>query len=137
MAERLYPSLRLFPDSLDHLFPVSPETSPVADYSDKRRVPFDPGPPSAPLSALFRLTDPGECIQATRLAPAAACMAIIENAFALDAEDAQETRRRFAQAAQAAQVIPVFDLTYPRDYTRLSEVHAAIFTALDDLQNNP
>lgn len=130
----LYPSLRLFPDSLARVLPGEVETAPVAGYTEKRRVPFGGGPDSAPLRALFRLTDPGEEIRITRLAPAAACMAIIENAFALDAEDHEETQRRFLRAADLAREIPVFDLTYPRDYARLPEVHEAILAALDTLR---
>lgn len=133
-GQSLYPSLRLFPDSLARVLPGGVESAPVAGYTLKRRVPFGSGPDSTPLCALFRLADPGEEIRVTRLAPAAACMAIIGNAFALDPGDAGETRRRFARAAEAARVIPVFDLTYPRDYARLPGVQGAILSALDTLR---
>ncbi len=137
VAERIYPSLRLLPDSLENIFPTIKLAAPVANFTDNRRVPFDVGIESAPLRALFRLTDPGKDIRVVQLAPAAACMAIIQNAFAFDSEDADEARNRFAQAALAAQVIPVFDLTYPRDYARLPEVHTAIFATLDMLPDTP
>lgn len=129
-AERLYPSLRLFPDSLDRLFPDITETGAVADYTDKRRVPFASGPEHAPLRALFRLADPGTDVGAKRLSPAAACMAIIENAFALDPEDTAETRRRLERAAEVARIVPVFDLAYPRDYDCLPQVHAVILDVI-------
>jgi hypothetical protein len=136
-AERLYPSLRLFPDSLDRLFPDISETGAVADYTDKRRVPFASGPESAPLRALFRLASPGKEIDVRRLSPAAACMGVLENAFALDPEDAQETGRRLERAAQVARVVPVFDLAYPRDYDFLPTVHAAILDTISAVLVTP
>jgi hypothetical protein len=129
-TERLYPSLRLFPDSLAHLMPEVDGTVPMADFTEKRRVPFVEGPMNAPLAALFRLADPSDDIRITSLTPAEACMAIIANSFALDASDPEETKRRFAQAAEGARNIPVYDLRYPRDYAALPEVHAAIFQAI-------
>lgn len=129
-AERLYPSLRLFPDSLDWLFPGADNTSVVADYTEKRRVPFAEGPESAPLVALFRLADPSDDIRITRLPPADACMAIIANAFSLDPSDSQETRRRFSQAAEAARHIPVYDLHHPRDYAALPDIHTRILSVI-------
>ncbi len=127
---RLHPTLRLFPDSLSRLFPGAVDTTLVADYTDKRRLSVAAGPDTAPLRALFRLCAPTEDIRIIRLAPAAACMAMIENAFALDPADARETRGRFELAAKAARVVPVFDLAYPRDYDRLPDVHSALFDAL-------
>jgi hypothetical protein len=132
-AERIYPSLRLFPDSLDRLFPGVDGTTPIAGYTSKRRVPFAEGTSDVPLRALFRLAAPEDTIRVTRLPQAAACMAVIANAFAFDPGDAHETARRFGQAAHAARSVPVFDLTYPRDYAALPAVHEAIFQTLATL----
>lgn len=135
-AVRLYPSLRLFPDSLDHLFPGIGPTTPVADYTTKRRVPFAEGPESAPLRALFRLADPSPDISATRLSQAEACMVIVANAFAFDPENRAEASARLGRVAQVARSVPVFDLAYPRDYATLPRVHDAMFAALHDLENH-
>ncbi len=129
-AHRLYPSLRLFPDSLSRLFPAAPVTSAVAENTDKRRVPFEVGPPEAPLLALFVLADPADTIRAERLTPAEACMEIIANSFSFDRNDPAEARGRLARAADLARLLPVFDLHYPRDYAALSDVHACIFETL-------
>jgi len=129
-VERLYPSLRLFPDSLDELFPTIEATAPVADYTDKRHVAFAPGPVRAPLIALFRLAEPAEDIRILRLAPAEACMALIANSFALDAANPAESKRRFVKAADVARQVPVYDLHYPRIYTAIPDVHAQIFAAV-------
>lgn len=132
-AQGIYPSLRLLPDSLENIFPTRQDTTLMADYSDKRRVPFDAGPDSAPLVALFNLAEPADRISTARLAPAAACMAVVANSFALDASDPTETRRRFVQATNLVGTVPVFDLHYPRDFKALPDVHAEIFKTLDTL----
>lgn len=132
-AKGIYPSLRLLPDALENIFPTRQDTKIMADYSDKRRVPFDAGPDSAPLVALFNLAEPADRISTARLAPAAACMAVVANSFALDASDLIETRRRFVQATNLVGTVPVFDLHYPRDFKALPDVHAEIFQTLDTL----
>lgn len=129
-AERIYPSLRLLPDSLGQIFSATDTTAPVADYTDKRHVAFAAGPDNSPLLALFRLTNPSEDIRVSRLAPAEACMALIANSFALNAADPAETRRRFIYASEVARRVPVYDLYYPRDYAAIPEVHALIFETL-------
>jgi GTPase SAR1 family protein len=132
MAARIYPSLRLFPDTLDHLFPGETRTSEVADYTTKRRVPFTPGAEASPAAAVFRLRD-SSCqdeIRIARLSQAKACMALIENSFALDAADPAEARQRFALASAAAQDIPVYDLHYPRKYDALADVQGRILEAV-------
>jgi hypothetical protein len=126
-AERLYPSLRLFPDSIDLMFPNIGSTAPVAEYTDKRHVTFAPGPASAPLIALFRLADPSDDIHISRLTFADACIALIGNSFALDPADPAEAKRRFAEASKVARQIAVYDLHYPRDYGVLPEVHELVF----------
>lgn len=132
-AQGIYPSLRLLPDALENIFPTRQDTRLMADYSDKRRLPFDAGLGSAPLVALFNLAEPADRISTARLAPAAACMAVIANSFALNASDPIETRRRFSQATNLAATVPVFDLHYPRDFKALPDVHAEIFKILDAL----
>lgn len=101
-AERFYPSLRLLPDSLEQLFPQAESTTPVAEYTDKRRVPFDGGPDRAPLAALFRLGRTESEIAIRRLSPADACMVIVSNSFTLDYSSIGESRGTFDRAADAA-----------------------------------
>lgn len=130
-ARRVYPSLRLFPDSLEWLFPDAQMTTAVAENTNKRRVPFYAGPPDAPLQALFVLSKPAEDICAVRLTQADACMKIIANSFAFDRNDPVEARTRLGKAAELARTVPVFDLRYPRDYAALKAVHCCILNALN------
>ena len=125
-AQRVYASLRLFPDSVDTLFSDVGDTTLVAHYSTKRRVPFAEGPESAPLLALFQLAEPEPEIRLRKLSMAETCMALVSNSFVLDVDNIAETRVKFGLASAAAQTIPVYDLYYPRTYDRLPEVCAAI-----------
>ncbi|WP_223428712.1 hypothetical protein [Tateyamaria pelophila] len=126
-AERVYPSLRLFPDSIDQLFTNVVHTAPVADYTSKQHVSFVSGPSRAPLSALFSIVEPTDEVRIDKLKFSDACMALIANSFALDAADTIEAKRRFAKASDVACHVPVYELHYPRDYASLTSVHAKIF----------
>lgn len=135
-AARFTPSLRLFPDVIAQILPDIGETTPVAEYTSKRRVPLAAEQDGGLITALFRLADDVEHIRITRLAPAEACMAMISNAFALEAGEPREASRRFVNAVQASSAAPVFDLHYPRDFNRLPEVHAAILDEVRFLSHN-
>lgn len=129
-AHSLCASLRLFPDAIEYLFPEVDETTPVADYTSKRHLKYAAAPDAGPISALFRLGDDASDVCVRRLNAAEACMSVIANAFALESSDAAEAQSRFARASAAARSVPVYDLQYPRDFSRLPEVHAAIFEAI-------
>lgn len=129
-AKILFQSLRLLPDAMEYLFPEVDETTPVADYTSKRHLKYAGGPDGGPIIALFRLGDDVSDVCVQRLNPAEACIALISNAFSLEASDSLESQPRFANASAAASAVPVYDLQYPRDFSRLPEVHAAIFEAI-------
>jgi hypothetical protein len=133
-GERIFPSLRLFPDAIEQICPEIDETAPVADYTTKRRLQFLSEQESGLLRALFRLADDAEDVRVTRLAPAEACIALVSNAFALEANEPREAAKRFANAAEAAKRLPVFNLVYPRDFGRLGEVHTAVLGAVKQCQ---
>lgn len=125
-ARSVYASLRLFPDSVESLFPAGHKTAPMAHYSDKRRVSFSAGPQSAPLNAIFRLSDAEPEIRIRQLSMAEACMVLVSNSFILDPEDAAQNKAKFQLASEAAREVPVYDLHYPRQYDRINEVFDAI-----------
>lgn len=129
-AKRIYASLRLFPDSVDTLFDDDRETTLVANYSTKRRVPFSEGPEIGPLAALFQLAEPDDDISVRRLSMAETCMALVSNSFVLEVDNIEETRAKFRLASQAAQIVPVYELSFPRAYDRLPDVYAAIIETL-------
>ena len=123
----------MLPDSLKALFVESPDVAPVAHYTSKQQitVPITPDDNSDPLpiAALFSLAKPspdGE-IHLRPMSPAETCMALITNSFALDPTDKALSRKKLEDASRLANAVPAFEISYPRDYARLPDVHAAIF----------
>lgn len=138
-AQAVYPSLRLFPDSVDALYVDNVITTSVAHYTPKQRISVpvsgeDAGP-ILPIRAIFLIADPSEemIIQSRRLSIAEACMAFIENSFALDPTDMQRSRNRLEAASALARHVPTFEISYPRDYARLPEVRMAILSHVPDV----
>lgn len=135
-ATALYPSLRLFPDSIAALLPKDISSEEIAHYSDKQRLPVaivkDIEPASAPIKAIFVIDEPSATeISVTRLSIADACMALVENSFALDPTDPLRARNRLDAASNLSREVPAFAISYPRDYARLPDVRSAIMTQLN------
>lgn len=137
-VQPVYPSLRLFPDSIAALMPGASTTGPVAHYSTKERIDLgfaDVGAASPlPIRALFAIAavDEHRAIGLRRLSVAQACMALVESSFALDPTDLVRARDRLKQASALAGAVPAFELSYPRDFACLAEVRRAI---VERLQN--
>jgi hypothetical protein len=121
----VYPSLRLLPDSLAHLFPEPPPTSDVAHYSDKRSVKVAASG-SAPLAALCFLGGHSESIVLRRMSTAETCVGLIANSFSLNPPDPADARRKLATASVLASDLPAWEISYPRDFARLPDVHTVI-----------
>ncbi|KPP94414.1 hypothetical protein SAMN04515621_1781 [Erythrobacter sp. HL-111] len=132
----VYPTLRLFPDTISQVFGGAVETSPMAHYSDKLRVSVPAiardAARSFPLGALFFLTGEGGASdpRADETSPSAACMALVEQSFALDPGDPGKAAARLREIARLAGAIPGYRLTYPHDYGRIAELHGVIFAAM-------
>lgn len=134
LGEPVYPSLRLFRQSIDHVFAERVGTSAMAFYSDKVHVAVA-GLNVAPaerfeLGAIFILADGEAGVALDRIAPADACMALVENSFALDPHNPTAAAQRMAQAGRAAAAIPCYELAYPHDFGLLGEVRAQVIAAL-------
>lgn len=135
----VYPSLRLFPDSLKALTPAS-NSSPVAHYTSKQaiRVPVDieTEGKSLPVQALFCLAAPlaSGPIHIRPLTPAQACIALVESGFALDPTNLAHARQRLEDAARLANRVPCFEIAYPRHYGLLPLVRRAILDKLAALE---
>lgn len=131
VGQVVYPSLRLFPETIASLLGEAPSTSPMADYSDKQNVhlPELAGDvPPLPLAAIFFLggesgaVTPGALpVDSTR-----ACIKLVEQSFTLDARDPRCAARRLAAISRLALAVPAYALSYPHDFSRLGEVHDVI-----------
>jgi len=132
----VYRSLRLFPDSIDTLFEQPVRRSDVADYTDKKNVHL---PISGQDDGLHRVRaiffinsdEPTTSARVERISPGAACMRLVEHSFWLDPTDMALTARKLAQASTLANDVPAYTLAYPRDYAKLGELHAAVFSVVD------
>lgn len=135
VCQSVYPSLRLFPDSIAALFDTPPAQEGVAHYTSKKRVQSDTldSVEEVPLRALF-LIDENRVNSRVIVRPAdrrSACMAILGQSFSLDPGETRSARERLAVASKIAQSIPTFELEYPRTYSCISEVHRALFQQLE------
>ncbi len=137
-----YPSLRLWQDSIDHLFTDQGHFSEVAHFTVKRQCfphagGMGEGVFSAPLAALFILGTPQEGSQTDQvhIEPASGgetIMALVEALFALDVRDGEFVKRQFNWAGELSRSgVAIFTLVYPRDYSLLDDVVAKIMLKLD------
>jgi hypothetical protein len=135
----VYPSLRLFPDSIEALMPGASTAGPVAHYTTKERIDVDvardAATPPLPIHALFSIGGPMQDgdVRLRRLSAAQACMTLIESSFALDPADLDQARRRLDEAGRLANSVPAFEIAYPRDYARLPDVRQAILDQAAEL----
>jgi hypothetical protein len=141
LARAVYPSLRLFPDSIAAVMPDTPSAGPVAYYANKERIDIPAQGHAAlaplPVRAIYSIAAPSldGRIRVRRMSVTETCMALVESSFALDPSDVQQARRRLDDSSALARVIPAFEIVYPRDYGRLSEVRQAILDQLAELES--
>ena len=129
----VYPGLRLWPQSVAALLEKWSPGSSVSHYSEKQRIKLqkEDGLDSVKLSSLYMLISPNSnddagSISVTRLSPRDACLELMRNSFQLDVNNIQHLSRLLAETSAVAEQLPVFSLSYPRDFSRLPEVHEAI-----------
>ncbi len=138
LVRAVCPSLRLFPDSIEALVPSTRSGATVNPQTGKCRVALDKcGTTDTPvaLRAIFLIGEPNsQGVHVQRLSIAAACMALVENSFALDPSDTDQARRRLDQASVLANLVPAYEISYPRDYARLPEVRRAILAQVAALE---
>jgi hypothetical protein len=97
--------------------------------ADALSLPHRPEP--AQLACMIVLEGESDDIVLERLSPADATMAWRSNAFVVDLRAPQVLRDTMQRAARLAQAVPAYKLKYPRSYTRLPEVVAAVSACLD------
>jgi hypothetical protein len=129
-----YSSLRLWPESVARLYAQAPATAAMAHYSSKQRIILEDSAANSdgplPLASFYLLgsevrTDNAE-ISLQRLSPREGCIVIIGNSFQLDVTDRFRAAEIFASASPIAEQVPVYSVSYPRDFSRLTEVQDTI-----------
>ncbi|MEH6836223.1 MULTISPECIES: hypothetical protein [Falsihalocynthiibacter] len=138
-GKAVYPSLRLLPDSLAELYSEPPDSTAIANYTSKQSVsvptPSNTEQSPVPIGAFFFLgPEPaGGSITFRRMSVAECCMGLITNSFALDPTDKTRAHQKMMDASSLASKVPAFELFYPRDFSRLSEVHHALTVQMQTL----
>jgi hypothetical protein len=131
-----YPSLRLWPDSQEAMFPGSRRFTEMAHYTNKRQLTgIETEQASADPIAITVLFVLGEAGKAPRddsilieaVSGMTAMMAMIESAFTLDVVSKEVARRNFQLVADVAQSgVPLYTLNYARRYELLPKVQAVV-----------
>ena len=125
-ARPSHASVRLWLDSESALF--NPALADDGDEQvEKSRLISGPGLPHQqdpiPLDVLYFLGDAdSDTIAFDRLTPQAGLSCLIQHAFLLDVDDRARVRAHFGRLADLSEVVPMFTLNYPRQYSRLHEV---------------
>ncbi len=136
LGEAVYPSLRLYPEAIAEILGEGLATAPMAHYSEKRHVlgfaadVAQPGP--LPIGHIFMLTNAASAPQLAAISPREACMAMIQQSFALDPNDIGAAAERMQQAVALASAIPASRLSYMRDFNQLPNVHRLIEQRMAD-----
>lgn len=131
----VYRSLRLFPDSIATLLEQPTSLSAVADYTRKRHVHLpvsENGNDDHRVQAIFFLNPDEDHASASVRAvlPGDACMRLVENSFWLDPTDIALSARKLKLASVLVNCVPTYQLAYPRDYSKLAELHATVVSVL-------
>jgi hypothetical protein len=129
-----YCGSRLWTDSALALFPHHVESVAVSETSDKKRLILhdDSIGVDVPIHGVFVLTNPEKDshaaeVRVTRISGAENLMALLRCGFMVDPHDVHATARQFSSACRIAATSPsVYSISYPRDFGRLTDVHAAI-----------
>ncbi len=125
------PELRLFADSAQHLLGAAAD-----DWDEGAKHSASLNPDMAvqntpvPLRAIFLLGDgSAQAVQITLLTSQNALSQMLQHSFVLDVEDKARLKAHFARLADLAMDVPCFALDYPRDYSALPQVIAAVRAA--------
>lgn len=139
VQEPVEPSLRLRPESAAALVETGSGTLVRAKpllgktrYYPSRDLPFCSEP--RPLRAAFFLADEGASeVRITPFAGAQTHVEWVRSSFLLDVADAAALTRQMSRIARLVAEIPCFRLDYPRDFSRLGEVRAAVLDRLSTI----
>ena len=142
MGRAIYQSLRLKPDSVEKLFMDQHSLSQLFPYTSKQRITVQQeadsytGPVTVPAIFFLAPEHSKNAINVRQMSAAETCIGIITNSFSLDPTDAALAANKLTIAGAMAADIPAFELSYPRDFSRLHDVHVAIQNQLEHLNGS-
>lgn len=132
-----YPGLRLWPESAKTLLGQDNSLSRVAQYhpKERHRTTFSGqmNERTMPIQAVYELAEPrpevaGVVVSA--LSPQRSVIELIESSFRLDWSEKAVLDTELDMFTRLVEQVPFFQITYPRNFTFLPQVQAAILAAL-------
>jgi len=137
----LYPSLRLWPETLSALFGDRPQLPRVAHYTDKKRLGMGEdllrfSPAARPLHRIYILvqqsnTENGHGVTIDPLSSRDAFMALIKHPYRLEIGIHGRLRQEFDTIGRVVNSIEVRRMSYPREYALLPKVCETILKDLE------
>ena len=137
-AQAAYAGLRLWPDSFAGLKPDEQPEPESHEGGWKRRLDIESmaGGPYK-VRGIFILDSPtegspGGGVAVHPIEGADALMELLQHGFMLDPGDRDTIERQFLATGDVVEALPLYRLSYPRDFSRLPQVRQIIASALED-----
>ncbi len=130
-----YPGVRLWPDSAAAFAGDGATARPVSETNAKRRVvagTLAPGP-AVPLRAIVLLGDPAEEVSVRPVPARDAMMALYPQAFRVERSGRERQVAELDRFTRLVTSTALLRAGYPRDYTALPAVRAAILEVIGNL----
>lgn len=137
MAEAVYRSLRLYPDSLESTFDDHLSWRSVSPSSTKRQAPALGNEPIAPtpIDAIIFINPEQPAPTAIQeLNRVQACCGLVENGFWLDICEPGQLKMRLAAAAAVVANVPSLMLSFSRLFSSLPEVRSLIVNRIKEIR---
>jgi hypothetical protein len=132
LAQGAYPSLRLWPDSLQQLSPAGRRSTRMTETSRKRCLQTDnPVEDQVPLKAIIVLDPASRAWRISAAKASQACLSLVANAFQFDPSDTMAAAANLKFMCDVAINIPTFILGRPQDYSQLPAICDAVFSTLE------
>ena len=137
-AQAAYAGLRLWPDSFAGLKPDEQPEPESHEGGWKRRLDIESmaGGPYK-VRGIFILDSPtegspGGGVAVHPIEGADALMELLQHGFMLDPGDRDTIERQFLATGDVVEALPLYRLSYPRDFSRLPQVRQIIASTLED-----
>ncbi len=96
----------------------------------KKEQPTHRAPPQLPITAIIYIGEPNSIITAQRLPLVESTLCLLRHTVAVRLFDKQLLKKLLPTWAASSTQVPIYQLDYPRDFTRLEEVYTKVLTLL-------
>jgi hypothetical protein len=131
------PRIKLLPESAHALLGAHTSGARMNPFTNKMIIRLDANMSRrepAPLRAIYVLSDPGNAQQEVKinpLSPREGCIDLLRNTFNPVVSEPARIKHQFQAYSELSTQVPMRSLSYPRDFSRISEVVDAV---IDDVR---